>query len=220
MEENTHVFATENQIRMITPRNVGWIERRLPKQAMDHLWKCIENRGESNKRTLAGNVRESNELIDENNWFFNNILVDLVNQYASSFINLGNTVPTSCRHSYVLDTMWVNFQKQNEFNPVHNHSGVYSFVVWMKIPTTSSEQNSNPIARDSNLPCIGNFAFQYQNIVGDIKSFYYEMSPEMEGGMVLFPSKLMHAVYPFFNCQEERISISGNISLDTSNALF
>ena len=43
----------------------------------------------------------------------------------------------------------------------------------------------------------------------------YKMSPEMEGIMLFFPSELNHAVYPFYNCDEERISISGNLMLDT-----
>ena len=39
------------------------------------------------------------------------------------------------------------------------------------------------------------------------------MSPEMEGTMIFFPAKLKHTVYPFYDCKEERISISGNISI-------
>ena len=57
-------------IKVIRPPVLGWLMETLSDEAMDHLWKCIENRGESNKRTLAGNICESNELIDENNWFF------------------------------------------------------------------------------------------------------------------------------------------------------
>ena len=34
--------------------------------------------------------------------------------------------------------------------------------------------------------------------------------------MLFFPAKLMHTVYPFYDCDEERISISGNIKLDIS----
>ena len=33
--------------------------------------------------------------------------------------------------------------------------------------------------------------------------------------MLLFPSSLHHMVYPFYNSDEERVTISGNISLDT-----
>ena len=48
---------------------------------------------------------------------------------------------------------------------------------------------------------------------------YYEMNPEMEGTLVFFPAKLRHAVYPFYNCDEDRISISGNIVLNTAKLL-
>ena len=35
----------------------------------------------------------------------------------------------------------------------------------------------------------------------------------MCGYMVMFPSSLYHMVNPFYECDEERISISGNINL-------
>ena len=41
---------------------------------------------------------------------------------------------------------------------LHNHSGVYSFVIWMKIPYDSKKQNLKDIARVSNNPQIGNFS--------------------------------------------------------------
>ena len=53
-------------------------------------------------------------------------------------------------------------------------------------------------------------------MLGSIRPYTYEMSPKAEGTMLFFPSTLKHQVYPFYNCDEERISISGNVSLDTS----
>ena len=41
----------------------------------------------------------------------------------------------------------------------------------------------------------------------------FPMDPSMEGKMLLFPSKLMHCVYPFYNCEEPRISVAGNVWL-------
>ena len=32
--------------------------------------------------------------------------------------------------------------------------------------------------------------------------------------MLFFPAKLHHIVYPYYNCDEDRITISGNIGLD------
>ena len=54
---------------------------------------------------------------------------------ASEFRNIGDSLALKNEHPYYLREMWVNYQKQHEFNPLHYHSGIYSFVVWMKIPT-------------------------------------------------------------------------------------
>ena len=110
--------------------------------------------------------------------------------------------------------MWVNYQKQTEFNPRHHHTGIYSFVVWMKIPTNFEDQRKLKIA-ESTSNFISNFCFDYKNMLGHETGSVYPMSPEMEGVMLFFPSELNHAVYPFYNCDEERISISGNLMLDT-----
>ena len=115
--------------------------------------------------------------------------------------------------------MWVNYQKEGEFNPPHDHNGVYSFVIWMKIPTKHFDQNKNPISLKSNTHLISAFQFQYTNILGQIRPYVYEMNPEMEGTMLFFPAKLAHQVFPFYNCDEDRISISGNISLNTTKIL-
>ena len=56
----------------------------------------------------------------------------------------------------------------------------------------------------------------YQNIIGGMQQFIYEMSKEMEGTILFFPSELNHIVYPFYGCKEDRISISGNIKLNTN----
>ena len=38
-----------------------------------------------------------------------------------------------------------------------------------------------------------------------------EMNKKLEGCMLFFPSALNHMVYPFYNCSEDRVSVSGNI---------
>ena len=39
------------------------------------------------------------------------------------------------------------------------------------------------------------------------------MCKDKEGMMVMFPSKLKQQVFPFYNCKEERVSISGNLDI-------
>ena len=40
----------------------------------------------------------------------------------------------------------------------------------------------------------------------------------MNGSLVLFPATLCHQVYPFFESDDYRVSISGNIYFDTDDA--
>ena len=199
----------------VVPSQTGWIEVELDNTEIDFLWKSIENKGENHKSELAGKIDSSYLIFDKDNWFFKNTLESLCNTYAESFNNVGDNLPTLNTHPYFLQTMWVNYQKQTEFNPTHTHKGVYSFVIWMKIPTEYNEQKENPIAKNTNLDVISNFSFNYRDIIGDLRYYTYEMSKKMEGIMLFFPSKLAHSVYPFYNCSGNRISISGKLCLDT-----
>ena len=72
----------------VRPNNLGWIEYRLDSQEMDYIWKCIENKKRDWRSTLAGHVSGSYELIDRGDWFFNNTLLPLCDNYAKEFENL------------------------------------------------------------------------------------------------------------------------------------
>ena len=211
--------SEDEQIKAIRPQNFGWLEKKLSNKEMEFLWKCIDNRKESHKRTLAGQIYESNKLIDRGDWFWQHTLFPLCEEYYQEFGNLGSTIPVNQIHPYYLSSFWVNYQKQNEFNPIHDHTGVYSFVIWMKIPTKHFEQNRNPISLKANTHLISAFQFNFTDIMGQTSQYVYEMNPEMEGTILFFPSKLQHGVYPFYNCDEDRISISGNIMLNTAKLL-
>ena len=210
---------SEEDVKVIHPPNLGWLEKKLSEKEIDYLWRCINTHKESQKYDLAGNISESLNIPDRSDWFFTNTILPLCKQYQENFENIGNSVPTNLKHPYYLKTFWVNYQKQNEYNPLHKHDGIYSFVIWMKIPTKHHEQNKNPIAENSNAKKISTFNFYYSTIFGEIKEFEYKMNPDVEGTIVFFPSKLNHCVYPFYNCDEDRISISGNISLNTAKVL-
>ena len=216
------IFSKNNYEDVITvhPHNVGWLEKRLSQKELDYLWKCIDNRSkQSHKKELAGVIEESNLLIDKNDWFWENTLKPLIKKYADEFENLGNDVAVNQIHPYYLKSWWVNFQKENEFNPLHVHTGVYSFVIWMKIPTNHIEQNRLPISSMSKGNHISNFQFTYTDVLGKIRTYEYQLSKSDNGKMLFFPSKLGHQVYPFFNSTDNRITISGNITLNTAKSL-
>lgn len=203
-----------DQINIITPPNLGWVEKKLNKDEIDYVWKCIESRKlDSYKNNLAGNIYESNLLNDKGNFFWSNTLMPLCQTYEKTFGNLSRNVPIDEQHSLHLSSWWVNYQKQNEFNPLHYHVGVYSFAIWLKIPFSFETQNLNKISSTANSQTISVFEFSYTNILGQLMQYPYQLSEDDEGMMVMFPSSLHHQVYPFYNCEKTRVSVSGNISL-------
>ena len=204
------------EVKTIHPPNIGWLEYKLNSKEMDYVWRCIENKKEKTNKTLAGNISASYSLMDRGDWFFTSVCTPLMYEYTERFENLGDRIPTNTNHPYSMSSWWVNYQKQNEFNPIHDHGGVYSFVIWMKIPYDSRKQNQKDIARNSNTPLIGDFQFIFSDMLGKSRTQTYRLSPSCEGTMLFFPSELDHQVYPFYDCDEERISVSGNITVDSS----
>ena len=204
-------------IESIYPSNIGWLQIKLNDDEMKHLWNCCaEHKGDA-KPNLAGNIDNSQDIIDKDNWFWNNVLLGCLNSYAKDFGNMGDKYPTSIPHPYFLSSFWVNYQKETEFNPLHQHTNaIYSFVIWMKIPTNYEDQKQLKIASNANSESISNFSFNYLDILGNNRGYIYKMSPNMEGTMLFFPSNLQHQVFPFYNCKDDRISISGNIAVDTT----
>ena len=105
-------------------------------------------------------------------------------------------------------------QNKYEFNPLHHHAGVFSFVIWVKIPSSYKKEKKLKFIRESNTPTSNTFEFLYTNILGSIVAEKYYLEPEDEGTIILFPAHTPHQVYPFYLSNKKRISVSGNIKLD------
>ncbi len=199
--------------------NIGFLEEELSKESIKKLNKYIKDSYKKVNYDLAGNITKSNELIDKDNWFFNNVLIPLIKQYGEENINA--IVPSALTRDcpYVLNTMWVNYQNKYEFNPTHDHTGIFSFVVWIKIPSSYKKEKQLKFLKESNSPCSNTFEFIYTNILGTTCSERYYLEPEDEGTILLFPAKLMHQVYPFYLSNKQRISVSGNVALDPTKTI-
>ena len=210
--------------KLIPEQPVGWLEIKLPKSVMTKLQSYIKEAKKNpvnHNSNLAGNISESLLIKDKDNWFFQTVLLSLMNEYVKHYplFHIKNAFLTEDA-PYCLDNLWVNFQKENEFNPPHNHSGIFSFVIWVKIPTDWREQHAIPFVAQSVSPCASDFEFHYTTMLGTIGTHTYCLDKKSEGFMLFFPASLQHTVYPFYNCDKERISISGNIRLDTSASNF
>ena len=211
-------YRMNKKIDVIIPPNIGWLEYKLNDQELTYVWKCIKEAGQKKdaKPTLAGNIDSSWKIDDKNDWFFTHTLIPMIQQYENSFDTTAIIPPIKNQHPYHMDEFWVNYQKKHDFNPPHNHNAIFSFVIWMKIPFDSKDQNEYPKSKNSNSPRAATFEFNYLDIRGKHTGYTYDLNREDEGRMVFFPGDLIHQVFPFYECDEDRISVSGNITMDTT----
>ena len=208
------------EVKNITPPVNSFLEVKLDKEIIDYLWKIIEIAKSTNldhKRNLVGNISNSFLLNDIDGYFYKNVCIPLVEYYRKKNVYGGdpvdkNTILDSIP-KLILESIWVNYQYQTEFNPYHHHSGVYSFAIWLKIPYYWKDQKNLPQFKEieEHNKKAGNFEFEYINSLGDIRNMAYKLSKDLEGTMLLFPAKLRHCVYPFYNTKDPRISIAGNL---------
>ena len=133
---------------------------------------------------------------------------------------LGRAVKTWLEHdskkelkSFEIIKCWIVRQFQNEYNPIHHHSGHVSGVGYLKVP----EKLGNISEKKKN-----NDKGRLTLIHGSVNLFSkatYVIKPVV-GDFYLFPNYLLHTVYPFTDTNEERRSISFNANLDRDSASY
>ena len=113
-----------------------------------------------------------------------------------------------------LRNCWVNFMKKYEFNPIHNHSGLYSFVIFVKIPFELDKEFASPRTQNEKQRFPGCFSFYCGNGLGEFVPHVIEADRTWEQVIMLFPSITQHCVYPFYTSDDYRITVSGNLYLN------
>lgn len=93
-----------------------------------------------------------------------------------------------------LRDLWVNFQRPGEYNPMHCHNGIASFVIFIDLPYGKEEKKDHR--------CNG--SFQLENDV-------LEIDQSWNGIIIMFPSHVRHGVYPYKSTDRERVTVAGNL---------
>ena len=193
--------------------NYGFINAEVPSNVMDAIKnETKEFPNESITYDLAGNIEHEYRLVKSYD-AVNDFVTGLCYQYQDTWD------PTFTNHkldrnNWKLSRLWVNYQKKYEFNPPHIHDGSFSFVIFVKIPYLMQDEANNNSVRGSNMPRAGVFSFQYTNIFGEMREAAQPVDKTFEGRIFLFPSVLIHQVFPFYTSDEYRITVSGNITGD------
>ena len=207
---------------------------KLPPKIEKLLWeKCKEAKIKYNSR-LVGHIQEEYQLnvTDEmRNYFFSvlnegPIFERRVQEIGHFYDDIEKpkyrTKDGRVIEDYPFDIklgdVWVNFQKKNEFNPIHKHAGILSFVVFLSIPFTREEEDKFAPPSMREKPKNGNFNFihytddYHQNI-----ELAVPVDKTWNGTGLLFESGQRHYVYPFYSSDDYRITISGNFYLKRKN---
>jgi hypothetical protein len=200
--------------------NLGFFKKKFETQLLSPIISEINEIKNNNfyaatkfNHRLAGNIEKEYLLSDNSKDYLSKIIMPLCIEYDQIYNYVSNhwsILEKDCPIG--ISTLWVNFQKKHEFNPVHNHSGIYSFVIWIDIPYDIADEKNSMSSKHSNCNYPGHFEFVYTDTFGKIKTFQLPADKSYNNTMVLFPSQLSHVVYPFFTSDEYRITVSGNVT--------
>ena len=115
-------------------------------------------------------------------------------------------------NNLTVESVWVNMQKKLEVNPLHNHDGTLSFVAWLHVPfKLEDERNPENCKNSRTVELASTFQFVYTTALGNIVNCPMFVESGWEGRIIMFPSTLLHMVYPFQTSDDYRISIAGNL---------
>ena len=197
--------------------NIGYVMSDVDESILQHIRSEIEsidfNTSESYHTNLVGNI--SHEFIltkcrEHVEKFAIYLATVHEEKYQSLKLVNDNMLPGKLK----LSTLWVNFQKKYEFNPIHKHKGLYSFVIWIDIPFKQEEESIIGPGYKSPGDKAGSFEFIYTNSLGMIAGERIPADESYNGKMILFPARLNHTVYPFYSSDQYRISVSGNLYME------
>ena len=211
MVEKKEQELKPGQIRLLRPFGPAIAHVKIPKNLIEELNnytdKIINNEKKANElnmgKVLAGQVSQEFELEED---FMKKIgWIDFLKKGTENWISLAIGKKIS---KFEMLSSWIVRQFENEYNPIHWHTGHISGVGYLKMPKSLGEPLQKSKVQNPN----GQIALVHGNKMF-LSDPVIKFKPEV-GNFYLFPNYMMHTVYPFSNSKEERRSISFNARID------
>ena len=199
------------QIKLIRPFGPAIAHIKMPENLIEELNnytdKIINDKKKANEldvgKQLAGQLTQEFELEED---FMKKIgWLDFLKKGTENWISLAIGKKIS---KFEMLTSWIVRQFENEYNPIHWHTGHISGVGYLKMPKSLGEPLQKSKVQNPN----GQIALVHGNKMF-LSDPVIKFKPEV-GNFYLFPNYMMHTVYPFSNSKEERRSISFNARID------
>lgn len=211
-------------------QTLGYVKCNVPQDVLkavkDEINELINSNFSTAKRAnghLAGIIEKEYKLFSS---------VNILNKFFELIIPgyweaVGEKQYASEKYIINAGEVWVNLQEKYEMNPIHTHSGILSFVLYINIPYSLEIERRQPqydrqgIEHSLKGP---NFKFlfpkainnNYKTFLGPAASTAISnhticVDKSWEGKMTIFPAYLPHTVTPFYSCDGLRISVAGNL---------
>ena len=211
-----------NPLTPVNFNSYGYVTKKLEQKNFDKLKEEIAiirsdfDSATPHNQRLAGNIGKE-FIFTKDMSFLSEELYPLIQSYEENFNYLKQLRYLTKDVPVVLKDTWVNFQAKHEFNPIHDHAGVFSFVIWVDVPYLSADEKAQSFGRYSNSNLAGSFCFYYTSSMGQIIPWEIPADRTFNGTIALFPATLPHAVYPFSSTDDYRVSVSGNLVFDVGS---
>ena len=185
----------------------------LPDDALNAMTKMTDgiiedSKSESHGQSLAG-------VIDKELRIYKSDMVkagvdQLLESCVKSYVVHAAKTHGMFKEEYVFETRlncaWVVSQYANEYNPMHNHTGCeMSGVIYLKAPNMKGRRNLE--SKKGKTDSDGDISFVYNTASQRNQDIFekglVQITP-VPGLMLMFPSYLVHTVYPFIGEGERR----------------
>ena len=185
----------------------------VPLESITYLKEGIKKIPETAcNKALAGQIKEE---YNYKNWpiSFENYIIQKIESSSilKEYIEKINIL--SENRPFYLHSLWCNFQKKYEFNPLHNHTGMFSFIIFLNIPYNLNEEDNYFPKTSAKKPSTSRLCFLTHDTWNNIVHINVDVDKSFQNKIVVFPAIQQHQVYPFFTSDDYRITVAGNIKL-------
>ncbi len=185
----------------------------LPQDAVDSMLKMSDEilsdkLSESHGQSLAGVIDKEVKVYksDMEKAGVDQLIESCVKSYVVHCAKQHGFFAESNTFQSQINSAWIVSQYENEYNPMHNHTGCdISAVIYLKVPDVKGRRNleSKKGKQDND----GDISFVH-SAIGNRNFDVFEkgvitLTPQ-PGLLVMFPSYLIHTVYPFIGEGERR----------------
>ena len=167
-----------------------------------------DKKSESHGQNLAGAIEKELRIYksDMNEFGVEQMIESCVRSYVIHCAKLHQMFHETWTYESHLNSAWVVSQYENEYNPLHNHTGCdISGVIYLKTPDVKGRRNFD--SKKGKYDNDGDISFIH-SATGHRNYDVFEkgmltMTPQ-PGMMIMFPSYLLHTVWPFIGDGERR----------------